>query len=133
MGFLEVVAELRQKLGVDAELSVPAAVNQMSEMMGLDTVVYPGKVVPLPLQVEALCESLNFSMPLAGEAAASGDSLTEPLQGQPESSSDDEADESLEKRHPSELPQRKWQRHTCCNSLHSMCSPRAVLDCSQVP
>ena len=70
MGFLDVVAGLRKELGVDASLSVSAAVNHMSELMGLPTMVGPNNPVVLPVQVEALCECLNFSLPLAGAAAA---------------------------------------------------------------
>ena len=44
MGFLQVVAGLRAQLGIDASLSVPDAVERMSELMGLPTVVYPAAV-----------------------------------------------------------------------------------------
>ena len=65
LGFCEIVAALRQKLGMSSEdLSLPEAVRRMSELMGLPSIDANGKPVPLPEQVEALAESINLSMPL---------------------------------------------------------------------
>ena len=64
-GFCEIVAALRQKLGMSSEdLTLPEAVRRMSELMGLPSIDANGKPVPLPAQAEALAESINLSMPL---------------------------------------------------------------------
>jgi hypothetical protein len=88
MGFLDVVAELRAQLGVDNSLPVAAAVQTMSEMMGLEWITETGRTIPLPAQVEALCESLNFSMPL-GTTCDRLEESTEDLQEEEKLAEDD--------------------------------------------
>ena len=86
MPFLEIVAALRQKLGVPETLTLPEAVRHMSELMGLPSIDPDGKPVPLPAQVEALAESINLRMPLEAEVLdESGAELSE----------EEEASESL--------------------------------------
>ena len=67
MPFCEIVAALRQKLGVPETLTLPEAVRHMSELMGLPSIDPDSKPVHLPAQVEALAESINLSMPLDAE------------------------------------------------------------------
>ena len=50
MPFLDVVAELREKLDVPVEMSLlPVAVAHMSELMGLTTSAPDGKPLSLPV------------------------------------------------------------------------------------
>ena len=109
MGFLEVVGGLRAQLGIDDALSVSVAVVTMSEMMGLDTVRHPGpgSAIPLPEQVEALCECLGFSLPLPGDGGSD-------VQGV--ANSDDSDDEEDEERGAALAPAPAEKKQRACSA-----------------
>ena len=56
MSFLQSVTALRETLDIPSDVSVPAAVKLMTEMMGLPQHDAEGKGLPLPLQVSALVD-----------------------------------------------------------------------------
>ena len=61
MTFIEVVRKLRDLLDVPADVPLPLAVKQMSDMMGIPTETEDGTAVALPNLVEALVEVLDIS------------------------------------------------------------------------
>jgi hypothetical protein len=64
------VHALREQLDVPIELSLPGAVKHMSDIMGLPANAPDGKLIPLPVQVEALAEAINLAIPLQSAAAS---------------------------------------------------------------
>lgn len=107
MSFLDVVAALRKQLDVPVEMSLPAAVSHMSELMGLPASAPDGKAIPLPVQAEALAEVMNLGIPLQDAAAFdesdSGEEAEEQLESGVESTNETSSGSSSKKS----LKQRK--------------------------
>ena len=106
LGFCEIVAALRQKLGMSSkDLTLPKAVRRMSELMGLPSIDANGKPVPLPEQVEALAESINLSMPL--DSVVLHESVAELSEEEEESESSSAQSPASLSRSKKPLKQRK--------------------------
>ena len=115
---LRAVNLLRSALDAPAELSVPAAVKFMSDLMGLSTEHSPERPMSLPEQVHALVEATGLEL--------TGEGHEENEQEQPilnEDLDDDSASSQLDRR----LEQSKLDLHSSVQFSHSQFSCASIL------